>query len=1067
MVDILPGTEVHARGLRWEVVLSERLGSQTLYRLRGLEDPLRGDEFDLLSPFEKIDPISYELRPELAAPLSNWLVYHQAFLLEQALGPDAFLAVQPGRLQLEPYQLVPILRAIRMSRIRLLLADGVGLGKTIQAGLILAELMARRVAHRVLIVSPAGPLLDQWKLEMSERFGLRFDEINRTRMQEVTRSTELGANPFDHIPLGLVSLDYLKQEKILEQLERSSYDVVIIDEAHHCMDLGPAQERDDSQRRRLAEVLARRCDTLLLLTATPHDGNDQSFASLCELLDPSLVDGHGQLRGERYRSHIVRRLKHHIVDPQSGAPKFRNRVVLPEPVHVSPTAHRAFMDLQRGLLDLIAPQLKRAFRNRQYNDVLAFIALLKRSVSTVSACKQTLRAVADRFQRLLLEAAENQDSRRQRIKALVDYQRKRERFGALSEAEEQEHTSLETEDLAQRLVALQRETRTGSRSLSRVSTIIEELDGLIELAEAAENDDPKLQQIVADIKAIRSQEPRASILIYTEYVDSQNAVGAALNAAGIGGVSLMNGSASDAERARITEEFRTQDNRILISTDAAAEGLNLHQRCHHLIHVELPFNPNRLEQRNGRIDRFGQDHDPIVRYLYLRGTFEERILLRLIAKYERQRRILTFVPNTLGLTSTNAMSTGRLLGGILESEDQLFQNEELPLTFEAIADDDHGLGDETQALLQEVDRSLRDFQDATRTHTWLGDMGMYADDKSVSEASQARERGQRVSVVDLAVFVQNAVRLSGGTVNPSLDQAVFELRLPSDWQHGLNDVPGYDSNTMTMRLTTNIDITRDVRNQPVGFLGRSHPLVRKAIDRVRHLTFGDASGAIQDPRVSVVKGDVSAPTLLFTFLGRVSSSAGRELEQVIAVRVQASGTSEFYESFDQWRGLADSSRAMRTTDIYQAHFATWFAQAQQRAHQEATEQFNPRGETFIAARKKSLEQECSRQDEWLQQRAREITAGQQEQPQQIDIFGMAPSANPTTFSPAWSSLSDPVDQLAGFAADTGQPPRLRSEADSILRIYRQRMAALQTQLDIGSPETRLLGVLMIVPSEQR
>lgn len=271
-MEFLPGTEVKARGLRWEIVSAANLGTQTLYRLRGLEGALRGDEFDLLHPFETVEPVVKDLRPERAGPLRNWIVYHQAFLLEQALGSDALLAVQPGRLRIEPYQLVPVLRTLRMSRVRVLLADGVGLGKTIQAGLVITELIARRLARRILIVSPAGPLLDQWKLEMRERFGLRLDVVDRAKLEEIRRSTELGTNPFDHIPLGLASIDFLKQERVLDQLERSSYDVIVVDEAHHCTDLGSAQDREDSQRRRLAEVLARRCDALLLLTATPHDG---------------------------------------------------------------------------------------------------------------------------------------------------------------------------------------------------------------------------------------------------------------------------------------------------------------------------------------------------------------------------------------------------------------------------------------------------------------------------------------------------------------------------------------------------------------------------------------------------------------------------------------------------------------------------------------------------------------------------------------------------------------------------------------------------------------------------
>ena len=325
MSTLLPGTQVRARGLRWEGVLSQAQGVQTLYRLRGLEGSLRGSEIDLLHPYEPVEPNRFELRPERAGRLREWLTYHRAFLLEQALGPGAFLSVQPGRLRVEPYQLVPVLRAIRMSRVRLLLADGVGLGKTIQAGLVITELMARRVAHRILIVPPAGPLLQQWKIEMSERFGLRLVEIDRAKLEDIRRSHELGANPFDHVALGIASVDFLKQERVLDQLERSSYDVIVVDEAHHCMDLGSAGEREDSQRRRLAEVLARRADALLLLTATPHDGNDRSFASLCELLDPFLVDGRGALREDRYRGHVVRRLKRHVKDPETGKCPFRER----------------------------------------------------------------------------------------------------------------------------------------------------------------------------------------------------------------------------------------------------------------------------------------------------------------------------------------------------------------------------------------------------------------------------------------------------------------------------------------------------------------------------------------------------------------------------------------------------------------------------------------------------------------------------------------------------------------------------------------------------------------------
>jgi SNF2-related domain len=465
MDNLLPGTEVKARDLRWEVVLSQKLGTHTLYRLRGLEGAVRGQELDLLHPFEPIEPVRHTLEPQHAAPLTNWLVYHQAFLLEQSLGGNAFLATQPGRLQSQPYQLVPVLRAIRSSRVRLLLADGVGLGKTIQAGLVLTELMARRLAHRVLVVSPAGPLLDQWKTEMRERFSIRLDVLDRARLEEIRRGTEVGANPFDFVALGLASVDFLKQEKVLDQLERASYDVIVLDEAHHCFDLGVTGEREDSQRRRLAQVLARRCDALLLLTATPHDGNDRSFASLCELLDPSLVDGRGALVGERFKRHVIRRLKGHIRDPRTGGLLFKERQVIPCAVEPA-RQDAAYRELLTGVRSLIGPELRRAFRTRRYSDVLSFISLLKRSVSTVAACRSTLLAVGERIGR----QEDVQETKHQRLRTLRDYYRRLERFGPLSAEEDRDRELLEAEDLADRLAAIQREIARDSRALGRTRT---------------------------------------------------------------------------------------------------------------------------------------------------------------------------------------------------------------------------------------------------------------------------------------------------------------------------------------------------------------------------------------------------------------------------------------------------------------------------------------------------------------------------------------------------------------------------------------------------------------------
>lgn len=1064
---LLPGTHVRARGLRWEVVLTDAFGPQTLVRLRALEGGLRGREVDLLHPLDHIEPIVLDFRPTAAAPLRNWIVYHRAFLLEQALGPDALLAVQPGRLRIEPYQLVPVLRALRAGRVRLLLADGVGLGKTIQAGLILTELMARRIAHRILIVSPAGPLLDQWRTEMRERFGLRLDVADRARLEEIRRATELGANPFDAMPLALASIDFLKQERVLDQLERSSYDVVVIDEAHHCTDLGTAGDREDSQRRRLASVLARRSDALLLLTATPHDGNDRSFASLCELLDPSLVDGRGSLRGDSYRAFVVRRLKHHVRDAKTGQPRFRERTVIPRPVTPEPRRFGAFLDLQRGLLEMLAPELRRAFRARRYSDVLSFISLLKRSVSTVAACRATLDAVASRFEGLLREGAENQDDRRQRLKTLREFRRKLERFGTATAEEEAEAHDLETEDIAQQLVDMERELRAGTRSIGRLASVVDALSELQSLAEQALPDDPKVAQLIAEIRGIRSGEPRANVLVYTEYTDSQDAVAAGLRALGaeFGEILTLSGDDNEARRTQVTERFRSQEGLVLVSTDTAAEGLNLHQRCHHLIHLELPFNPNRLEQRNGRIDRYGQTLDPIVRYLFLRGSFEERILLRLIAKYERQRARLTFVPNTLGLTASTDAAASRLLKGLMDEDTRAFRGDGEAL-FDFTQDEPNdGTDQATLELLEEIDRSLQGFEQAARTYAWLGEAGLNAEERLVQEADRARERGEGAGATDLADFVADAASLDGGALAGSTRDTVFTLTLPSAWCFGLDDIPGFDAATRSIRLTTQIDVTRDAQDRAVGFLGRAHPLVRRALDRVRHLSFGasGAAAASLDVRVSAVQGDGPDPILVGTYLARVMSAAGRELERVVAVVTRRGEDPQPIAATEEWLAMAEPSRALRTSGVWDRWFADWApAAVQGQMRDVAGAAFAADAAAFADELTRRIEEERRELASWLASRAEQVTggalAGASSQP---DIF--APTQAPGGAA-TWRDRSDPAERLAGFASDTTQLPSARGEADGVLRIYAQRMDTLRRRADLRPAEVLPLGLLMVVPS---
>ncbi|MGC8863221.1 MAG: helicase-related protein [Armatimonadota bacterium] len=1056
MAEILPGTEVHIRGLRWEVVDTYPLGEQTRFRLRGLDHALRGYEIDVLSPFEDVDVPVRAFSPENATPLNNWLVYHRAFLLEQRLGPNTLQAVRPGRLVLEPYQLVPVMRALNLSRTRLLLCDDVGLGKTIEAGLVIVELIARRLAHRVLIVSPPGPLLEQWKAEMRERFGLCFQVIDRAMIEEIRKQTERGANPFDSIQLGLASMDFLRQDHIIRDLERTDFDVVVIDEAHHVFRSGSADDRSATQRRKLAEVLAARSDALLLLTATPHDGYDRSFASLLELLDPCLVNARGEARAGRFSAHVVRRLKRHIVDPDTKEPRFKERTVIPCPVTTS-GVDDDFAEMHRSIVGLVAPRMKSAIRSRRYDEVLSLFALLKRSVSSVNALLRTLDVVSERLQAAQSARAESQEETRQRLNTLREYQQKLRMYGTLSFEEEEEHARIQAEDIARQIEEIDKQVRSGSYHLRKNKTVIEALQEIRELAQAVVDRDPKLSAVVEQIRQIRETEPQANILVYTEYRDSQAVVVEALRRAQVGTVETISGEDPDADRKKVYDKFISQDNVILVSTDAAAEGLNLHERCHHLIHLELPFNPNRLEQRNGRIDRYGQKQTPVIRYLYLKETFEEYLLLRLIAKYENQRRNLHFMPNTLGVERGDGAPYEGLLAGLEDIDNKLFEPSLCTVDFndpDRCPEDDAAI----KALIDEIDRAFKAFETTAKSRAWLSDTGVNADAKLQEDAKNALERGESGSV-DLFDFVLSAIESEGGRCQRRLD-GVFEIQLPPSWNMDPSKLPGFDDETGVLLLSNDPNVIEDSDGKQVGYLGRAHPLVQKAIDRVRGIGFGRSTG--QDRRVSAAATDADRPQLLCTFLGRVTSKSGREYEQVIAVKVDAAGNVETCLTPKDWLEPL-KGRAINTRDVWKDHFADWGETAQQTAIQAARDAFASIGTDFIKKRRSELEAEERQHKEWLREMADQLI-GKAETARMQSLFDADSVVEPS--ASAWKIVSDPMERLASFATDKTNPRERRNQAETILRAYERRMKDLSERVELSQPEVVPLGLLMLVPAKE-
>ena len=507
---------------------------------------------------------------------------------------------------IEDYQLEPLVRALRMPRTTLLIADDVGLGKTIEAGLVVQELLLRHRARTAIVVCPASLQL-QWRDEMREKFGLEFRIVDREMLGHLRRTRGVGANPFAHFPRLIVSIDWLKGELGMRLLREvlpphpelpRRYDVLIVDEVHNCAPAGAGgRYARDTLRTAAIRTLAPHCEHRLFLSATPHNGYDNSFAALLELLDPHRFARGIRPRRETTREVTVRRLKQDLLDDQGRARFPRRRVVMLEVEH--PDSER---EVHAALVAYGAARARRLAADPSARAAADFVVTLlkKRLFSSPAAFLRTLEVhretlLRDRrpeappapavLQRLFDDAANSLDG-----EASDDGvgQAAREAIDAAAAAEPSGPTA---EELAL-------------------------LDRMLGWAEVmAVKDDARTKRLLDWVQ--EHVKPSGAytderVIVFSEYRATQRYLQERLVARGIGGdrVELLDGTTAEDERERIKSQWQEPPDdfpvRVLLATDAASEGISLQRHCHLLAHAEIPWNPNRLEQRNGRIDRHGQ-----------------------------------------------------------------------------------------------------------------------------------------------------------------------------------------------------------------------------------------------------------------------------------------------------------------------------------------------------------------------------------------------------------------------------------------------------------------------------
>jgi superfamily II DNA or RNA helicase len=556
---------VSVRGRRWQLVDVRPYDDCQVITLNRVDATGRTIVRRFLSPADEIRPLTERSSPQRVGH-RRWRHACRA-LLARHTPPGGLSCARKAHIDLLPHQLAPALAVVQGLGTRVLLADGVGLGKTVQAGLIVAELLARRFVDRVLVLTPSG-LREQWARELRTRFALDALIADARSLRRRAVDLPAGFNPWDALPFVIASSDYVKRAEVRPAVEACHWDVLIVDEAHHAVGA--------SDRHAAVRALAARAAYVVLLTATPHSGDERAFASLCGL-------GHtGGIGAATPDALLVFRRPRHLVWP--GAAR-RARTLRVRPSAAEAAMHEALA------------RYAGAVRSEHGDRCLALGVLFKRACSSPWALAESVR------RRQATLASVITDSTQSDVQLSLP----------IGDADE------ECDDIPPEW----------PRDISLADAGYERrlLATLLDRACTADSHDSKLRALHRLLRRVNE-----SIIVFTEYRDTLRRLRDGIRGRA---VLVLHGGLTRDERGAVLDEFSRAPATVLLATDAAGEGLNLHHHCRLVVSLELPWNPIRLEQRIGRVDRIGQRRRVHAVHLAGRTVSEDRLLARLHARIAR------------------------------------------------------------------------------------------------------------------------------------------------------------------------------------------------------------------------------------------------------------------------------------------------------------------------------------------------------------------------------------------------------------------------------------------------
>ncbi len=791
-LNVAPGSVVVVRDEEWLVTSVEQASDGQLVRVQGLTELVRNTSasfYEALDTITSLDPRDAELVADGSPGYRMARLWLEATLRKSPVPlTEPHLTVAPQALADSlDYQHDAVRTALDPDNLRprILLADAVGLGKTLEIGMILAELIRRGRGDRILIVCPRH-VLEQMQNEMWSRFAIPFVRLDSQGVQRVKQKIPATRNPFTYFKKVIVSMDTLKQDRFQRDLRQHRWDAVVIDESHNVTNVS-------TQNNRLARTLAASTDALILASATPHNGKKESFAELVRLLEPTAVTPEGELDEDMLKRLVVRRHRH---SPEVARVVGSDWAERKDPVHrlVSPSFEEDAVATELAEVWL-HPESRRSPYSGQGS--LFGWTLAKAFLSSPAALADTL---SNRLAKL---------------------------------------TGSDAAVVAERT------------ALNRLQV----------LNDACQTSSSKYDALLAQLRALDVTSTNRAV-VFAERVPTLHWLQQRLTKdlrLSATAVEVLHGGLSDVEQGEIVESFKQTSSpiRVLVTGDVASEGVNLHRQCHELIHFDIPWSLIRIEQRNGRIDRYGQKQPPQISTLLLTPTHPQfsgdvRVLTRLLEKEQQAHLALGDAASLMGSYSIEAEEEAikKVLAGQADLDDVVADVEQVK--------DGGGIAALMARLAAARDAGPRQPEQVTTADSlYAGDIDFLREALAAHFAQPEEAPGERGA--------------GGVSWREIPAEQIATLQPPKDLQQRLEALPqGYLEDRRVrseLKLATApvagkrlleaaLSDDSDSSWPEAHYLGPLHPVLDWAADR--------ALSSLRRNTIFAVRGPVEDPTMLLT-----------------------------------------------------------------------------------------------------------------------------------------------------------------------------------------------------------